>query len=162
MRNLIIIIATLFLSSFTSSPVKKFPELSLKTIQGQSFQLEKVFSKNKLTIIDYWATWCAPCKKELDAIKPHYNEWKSKGVELLAITIDDSQSINKVMPMVQQKQWDYTIVSDANRQSLVKLGFATVPQTYIVNQNGEIVYSHPGYTPGDEKELVKKINELLK
>lgn len=162
MRNSIFILVTLILSSFTSAPLKKFPELGLKTIQGQSFSLEKTFAKNKLTIVDFWATWCAPCKKELDAIKPYYKEWKDKGVELVAITIDDSQQLNKVMPMSQQKQWDYTIVSDVNKQSLVKLGFSSIPQTYIINQNGEIVYSHPGYTPGDEKELVKKINELLK
>ncbi|NOT37512.1 MAG: TlpA family protein disulfide reductase [Saprospiraceae bacterium] len=162
MRNLILALTAIFLSSFTSAPLKQFPQISLKTIQGQNYSLEKTFAKNKLTIVDFWATWCGPCKKELDAIKSHYKEWKGKGVELVAVTIDDAQALNKVMPMVQQKQWEYTIVSDVNKQSLANLGFSSIPQTYIVNQKGEIVYTHPGYTPGDEKELAKKISELLK
>ncbi|MCC6815142.1 MAG: TlpA family protein disulfide reductase [Saprospiraceae bacterium] len=163
MQKLFLLVITILLASFTStySPSKQFPSLSLKTLQGQNFSLEKAFAKNKLTVIDFWATWCGPCKKELDALKGLYKEWKNNGVEIIAISIDDSQQLNKVMPMVQQKQWEYTILSDVNKQSLTKLGFSSIPQTYIINQKGEIVYSHPGYTPGDEKELAKKINSLL-
>lgn len=162
MRITILTLIAISLSSFIDAPLKQFPNLSLKTIQGQSYSITNTFAKNKLTIVDFWATWCGPCKKELDALKTHYKDWKSKGVELVAITIDDAQQLNKVMSMVQQKQWDYTIVSDVNKQSLASLGFSSIPQTFIVNQKGEIVYSHPGYTPGDEKELGRKIEELLK
>jgi peroxiredoxin len=98
----------------------------------------------------------------LDALKTYYDEWKKQGVEVVAITIDDSQQINKVKPMIQQKGWKYTILSDVNKLSQNKLGYSAIPMTYIVNKSGDIVYSHNGYTPGDENELAEKVKELLK
>ncbi|MEO6189354.1 MAG: TlpA disulfide reductase family protein [Saprospiraceae bacterium] len=160
--NFVYSVLFLLLCSFVEAPSQKFPSLALKTLEGQNYSLDKAFAKNKLTIIDFWATWCGPCKKELDAIKGHYADWQKLGIELIAISIDDSQQLNKVNPMAQQKSWNYTILSDVNKQSLSKLGFSSIPQTYIINQRGEIVYSHSGYTPGDENELESKIKELLK
>ncbi len=150
------------LSSFNSPLVKKFPTLELKSLEGQNISLSQIFSKNQYTVIDLWATWCGPCKKELDALKTYYDEWKKQGVEVVAITIDDSQQINKVKPMIQQKGWKYTILSDVNKLSQNKLGYSAIPMTYIVNKSGDIVYSHNGYTPGDENELAEKVKELLK
>lgn len=162
MKQVIITLSLLMIfSGFTPKPTQKFPNIDIKTLEGQNFSLDKAFAKNKLTIVDFWATWCGPCKKELDAIKSHYSNWKKDGVELIAITIDDSQQLNKVKPMIQQKGWEYTVLSDVNKQCLNKLGFASIPQTYIVNQKGEIVYTHSGYTPGDENELESKIKALM-
>lgn len=156
---------TLFLSiSLLSFAIvdKKFPKANLKTLEGQTINLNNNFSKNKLTIINFWATWCSPCKKELDAIKQLYPDWKNMGVELVAVTIDDAQALNKVKPMVAQKGWTYTILSDQNKEMLRLLNFQSIPQTFVVDTNGNIVYTHNGYAPGDEHELGKKLKELLK
>lgn len=158
--RLSVICITLAMLSF-SSTTKKFPSLTLKTLDGKSYDMNKQFSKNKLTVISFWATWCSPCKKELDAMKTIYKDWQASGIEVMAVTIDDIQQLNKVKPMVQQKNWSYTILSDVNRESLKKLGFQSVPQTFVVDNNGNIVYSHSGYTPGDEKNLDKKLKEML-
>lgn len=91
----------------------------------------------------------------------HYSEWQKKGIEVVAVTIDDIQQVNKVKPMVQQKSWGYTILSDANKDSLKKLGFQSIPQTFVVDANGQILYTHSGYTPGDEHELEKKLMSFL-
>ncbi|MBK9271055.1 MAG: TlpA family protein disulfide reductase [Saprospiraceae bacterium] len=155
-----VICITLGMFAFTPS-VKKFPALTLKTLDGKSYDVNKNFSKNKLTVISFWATWCSPCKKELDAMKTIYKGWQDIGIEVVAITIDDIQQLNKVKPMVEQKKWSYTILSDVNRESLKKLGFQSVPQTFVVDKEGNIVYSHSGYTPGDEKNLDKKLREML-
>ncbi len=158
-------ISILFVSfaflSFTGVE-KVFPTANLKTLEGQNVRINDLFSKNKLTVISFWATWCSPCKKELDAMKSLYPEWKKMGVEVVAVTIDDAQALNKVKPMAAQKAWTYTILSDANKEMLRVLNFQSIPQTYVVDSKGNILYSHSGYTPGDEYELEKKLKGFLK
>lgn len=149
------------LLSFTIGD-KKFPKANLKTLDGKAVLLNSNFEKNKLTVISFWATWCSPCKKELDAIKDLYPEWKKLGVELVAITIDDAQALNKVKPLVAQKGWSYTILSDQNKDMLRLLNFQSIPQTFVVDATGNILYTHNGYAPGDEYELEKKLKEFLK
>jgi cytochrome c biogenesis protein CcmG, thiol:disulfide interchange protein DsbE len=140
---------------------KKFPTANLKTLEGQGVRLNDKFSKNKLTIVSFWATWCSPCKKELDAYKALYPEWRNSGIEVIAVTIDDAQALNKVKPMVAQKGWTFTILTDQNKEMLRLLNFQLIPQTFVVDSKGSIVYSHNGYAPGDEHELDKKLKSLL-
>lgn len=94
-------------------------------------------------------------------MKELYGEWKALGIELVAVTIDDAQALNKVKPMVAQKSWKYTVLSDQNKDLLRSLNFQTIPQTFVVDASGNILYSHSGYTPGDEYELDKKLRGLL-
>ena len=159
--SFLILFFSLFLLFFKDGE-KKFPVVNVKSLDGKSFDLSKEFAKNKLTVVSYWATWCSPCKKELDAIKDLYPNWKKEGIGLLAITIDNAQQLNKVKPLIQQKGWSYQVLSDINSESLRVLSFQTIPQTFIVNQEGMIIYSHSGYSPGDEFELEKKLKSLNK
>lgn len=159
--SLFVLFIALVLCSFKGND-KKFPTISLKSLDGKAVDIQKEFVKNKLTVVSYWATWCSPCKKELDAIKELYPEWKKDGIGLIAVTIDNAQQINKVKPMVQQKGWTYQVLSDVNGESLRALSFQSVPQTFVVDAQGNIVYSHNGYNPGDEFELEKKLKSLLK
>ncbi|MBK8483112.1 MAG: TlpA family protein disulfide reductase [Saprospiraceae bacterium] len=156
-----VLLASLFLLSFTMGD-KKFPTANLKSLDGKSVNLNASFAKNKLTVISFWATWCSPCKKELDAIHHLYPEWKKLGIEVVAITIDDAQALNKVKPLASQKAWQFTILSDQNKDMLRNLNFQSIPQTFVVDATGTILYTHNGYTPGDEYELEKKLKSFLK
>jgi thiol-disulfide isomerase/thioredoxin len=138
------------------------PSANLKTLDGQHVDLISFADNGKTTIISMWATWCAPCKKELDAIAEIYEEWQLKyNVELVAITIDTQRQLAKVKPMVESKGWNYTILSDANNQLRNSLGVMSIPQTFVVSPGGEIVYSHTGYSPGDEFELEEQLKRLV-
>jgi thiol-disulfide isomerase/thioredoxin len=142
---------------------KQLPDLSLKTLEGQPINAKQLAKKDKLTVISFWATWCAPCQKELQAIMPKYDSWqKNYKTELVAVTIDNAQGLPRVKPMVAQKKWKYTVVSDVNSQLLAQVGGQNVPYTVIVNEKGNVVYTHSGYKDGDELELEKKLIELSK
>jgi len=139
----------------------QMPSVNIKTLEGKSVNITDYAKEGQLTVISFWATWCTPCKKELDAIADIYEDWQEEyNMELLAITIDDARALAKVRPMVAQKNWDYTILSDANQNLMQALSFQTVPQTFIMDGKGNIVYSHSGYVPGDEYELEDKLAEL--
>ena len=145
----------------TETAAAQMPSIPLKTLKGQTVNIQDYLGDGKITVISFWATWCSPCKRELDAIADIYEEWQEDhNVELLAITIDDARSLAKVPALVETKGWDYTILADSKRELQKALNFQTVPQTFLVDQNGNIVYTHAGYNPGDELELEDEIIKI--
>ncbi|HRO73167.1 MAG TPA: TlpA disulfide reductase family protein [Saprospiraceae bacterium] len=140
-----------------------FPSVSIKTLDGKSVNIQEYTNNGKITVVSFWASWCTPCKRELDAIHEIYDEWVEKyDIQLLAITIDDARGLSKVPAMVKSKGWEFTVLADSKQELQRALNFQTIPQTFLLNQKGEIVYSHNGYNPGDELELEKKIADLVK
>ena len=137
------------------------PNINVKTLDGKTVNIQDFANNGKITVLSFWATWCSPCKKELDAIADIDPDWVEEyDMELVAVTIDTQRALAKVPGMVNTKGWEYTVLSDANQELQKALNFQTVPQTFIIDQNGVIVYSHSGYVPGDEYELEDKIKEL--
>ena len=110
-------------------------------------------------VISLWATWCVPCKNELDAIAEEYDDWvEDTGVTLYAVSIDDSRTAKRIKPMINGKDWEFEILLDENSDLKRAFGVSTVPFTVIIKQE-VIVYKHTGYTPGYENELY---DQLLK
>ncbi len=138
-----------------------WPSATIKDLNGAPVDVQKYAQNNKKTIISFWATWCIPCKKELDAIAEVYPDWvEDYNVELIAINIDNARSLSKVKPMVSAKNWEYEVLSDANQDLMRILNFQTVPYTFLLDESGKIVYEHTGYLAGDEYELEDKLKEL--
>lgn len=163
MKVLLLIISLFFSGLYipndhTVNELNKFPDVTLKNLEGKSVALSSITSGNKKTIISFWASWCKPCKLELDAIAEIYEEWQEDyDVELVAITIDNARGLAKVPGIVASQDWPFTILSDPNQELQHALNFQTIPQTFVVDKQGNIIYSHNGYTPGDELELEENL-----
>lgn len=136
-------------------------DADLKNIQGNSVSLKKeIQEKDKFYVLSFWATWCAPCLNELDSINDVYQDWKKElNVEVVAISTDDSRTISRVKPLINGKDWDFTVFLDTNNDLKRKLGFQSVPYLVIV-KNGEIVYTQNGYTPNSEVLLLERMKKL--
>ena len=142
---------------------QNLPSVNIKDLSGKTVNIQDFAKNGKITVISFWATWCAPCKKELDAIAEVYEDWQEDyDMELVAITIDNARALSKVPAMVETKNWDYIVLSDAKQELQRALNFQSVPQTFLLNEKGDIVYSHSGYVAGDEYELEDKIKALKK
>ncbi len=157
----ILTLAFLVLSiSVFAQDEQKLPSVTVKHLDGQSVDLSTYGENGKLTVISFWATWCTPCKKELDAINDIYEDWQEEfDVELLAITIDNSRQLTKVPGIVTTKGWEFEVLSADQNEIQTALNFQTIPQTFLIDKEGNIVYSHSGYVPGDEFELEDHIRE---
>ncbi len=146
-----------------SGPTSTIPAIDVKTLEGKTVSIKEYVGQGKITVISFWATWCSPCKRELDAIAEIYPDWQEEyNVELIAVTIDDARSMAKVPALVETKGWEYTILADSKRELQKALNFQTVPQTFLLDAEGNIIYTHSGYNPGDEIELEDKIAALAK
>ena len=138
----------------------ELPDVTLKTLAGQTVSLDEAVKEGRVTVLSFWATWCKPCIKELDEVSWLYPEWQENyNVEIVAITIDDARNLAKVAPLLEEKGWEYTMLSDVNQTLMKALAFQTVPQVFVVDKNRKIVWSHSGYVPGNEEELEHVIAE---
>ena len=141
----------------------KLPNATLKDINGKTVELNKIVKPGELTVISFWATWCAPCKKELDNMMDLYDDWKKNyKVHIIAVSVDDARTSAKVKSTVNAKGWDYTVLLDSNEELKRALNINSVPFTIVVNQKGEIVYQHANYKDGDEEALGEKLKALSK
>ena len=141
----------------------QLPSVVIKDIDGKAVKTDTLSNNGKPFIIDFFATWCKPCNRELTAISEVYEEWqKETGVKVIAVSIDQAQNINKVKPLVDNHGWPFEVLLDPNGDFKRALGVQMIPYTIIVDGKGNIVYKHNGYTDGAEDELIEKVRELIK
>ena len=146
--------------NFTLFAQEQLPNTTLKTLSGSNTTLTEIAAIDDLIVVSLWATWCVPCKNELDAVAEVYDDWVSEtGVKYYAVSIDDSRTAKRVRPMINGKGWEFEILLDENSDLKRAFGVSTVPYTVII-KSGEIVFKHTGYTPGFEDELYDQIVAL--
>jgi cytochrome c biogenesis protein CcmG/thiol:disulfide interchange protein DsbE len=165
MKNLLLPIVLFSLFSFTilSGDGDRIPSTVLKKLDGSKVNSNTFSNNGKPIIISFWATWCKPCKKELDAIQENYSDWvKETGVKLIAISIDDARSAGKVVTDVKSKGWDFEVYIDENSDFKRAMNVNNVPHTFLVDGQGKIVWSHNSYTEGDEDALYENVKRLAK
>ena len=139
----------------------KLPSISLKNLEGTTVSTTQNFiEKDKVYVFCFWATWCAPCIQELDAINEVYEDWKSQAnVEVIAVSIDDARTNKRVKPLVNGKGWEYKILMDSNQDFKRALGISNPPFTAVV-KNGEIFFTKNCPNPGSENHLLEQIKAL--
>jgi len=164
MKKLILSIFAISLFTLSSySQNKNLPSVKVKDLKGKLVNIQSLENDGNPIVISFWATWCKPCKKELNTIAEVYEDWQEDtGVKLVAISIDDSRSASKVKPYVNASGWEYEIYIDANRELARSMGVSTVPHTFLLNSNGKVVWEHKGYIDGDEDELLEQIEHISK
>lgn len=141
-------------------PAADVPDFSLKTLDGSTYRLSDDLGK-KVIILDFWATWCEPCKKFMKRLQEIQDT--HPGVTVVAISVDDSSAYTKVGQFIRGKGFRFTVLLDPDSQVAKVLNpELKIPFTVIIDKGGAIVYTHTGYAPGDEQEVIKKIESLPK
>ena len=149
--------------AFTSPNEKTIPTVNVKNLQGKTVSTKLFKNDGKPMVISFWATWCSPCKKELNNIAEVYDDWQDEtGVKLIAVSIDDARNKHKVKPYVDSKGWEYDVYIDANADFKRAMNVNNVPHTFLIDGNGHIVWQHNSYAPGDEDELYELVEKLSK
>lgn len=160
MKNILLILIAFVSLMASDSKVEAAPDFTLKTLKGKNYTLSKNLSG--LKVVNFWATWCVPCLGEMEALKKLHTEYDGKGVEFIAISVDDNKSSAKVPSYVRSRKLPFTILLDPQKSFYKKMHVANVPSVFVINEKQEIVYSHSGYTKGDEVALKAAIDKASK
>ena len=138
----------------------RLPKVTLKNTDGKSVQTDTLSNNGRPVIVSFFATWCKPCNRELNAIHEVYDDWQQEtGVRLVAVSIDQAQNVNKVKPMVDEYGWTYEVLLDTNGDFKRSLGVQMIPYVLVLDGKGNIVYKHNGYADGAETEVFEKVKE---
>jgi cytochrome c biogenesis protein CcmG, thiol:disulfide interchange protein DsbE len=169
MKKILLLVSLVSTISYAFSQDEKsvfqntIPAVDLKDVSGKTINTGSINNHGNPIIISFWATWCSPCKKELNTIHDDYEDWvEETGVKLIAVSIDDERTRSRVAPYVDSKGWEYDVLLDPNGEFKRAMGVNNVPHTFVIDGTGKIVYSHNNYAPGDEDKLYKAILDLAK
>ena len=156
----ILILTLLFATTQITFAQRSLPKVDLKTMDNTATSTA-AFDNMENQLLLAFGPLGASHGKELNTIAEEYEDWVDEtGVKIIAVSIDDSRNMSKVKPKVNAEMWEYEIYCDPNRDFARAMGVSSVPHTFLLNANKEIVWQHKGYVDGDEIELYEKIEEL--
>jgi peroxiredoxin len=134
------------------------PDFALKTLEGTVVRLSEL--RNKVVLINFWATWCAPCRLEMPAMQQMHAEYQSKGFEVLAINIE-SDADKEVRDFVKELRLMFPILLDPDMQNTQAYQAMGLPISFLVDRHGVIRSKTIGYHDWKSKETRHLVEQLL-
>lgn len=163
MKHLLLTIF-LGLGAICSAWGQDLPAVTLHDEAGKSIATRSLIDGKTPFVINFWMTTCKPCMKELEALTDEAIEWKgSFPLRIYAVSVDDSRSLQRAVAMASGSGWEgITPLFDVNGDLRRALNVTAVPQVFVYDANGKEVYTHIGYRPGDEAELLRALKNSAK
>jgi len=146
--------------SFAFAQEKSLPNIKLKDMSKKTHSLNSMV-EGKLTLINFWATYCIPCRKEMKHLNKISKTYSDQNVQVIGISIDDSRTVGRVKTMVKSQKVDYTILLDTDQKLYKNFNTIAMPFSILVNPEGNIIWEHTGYVPGDESKMESEIKRAL-
>ena len=154
------ILGLLLLLLTNTIQAQQLPEFSLKDLEYNLRSFEDLKGE-QLTLFDFWATWCKPCRKAIPELNKIYETYQERGVEIIGVNCDGPRSTAKVAPMARSLNIQYPVLLDINSDLMNEMNLANFPTLLAVNSKGKVVYVHEGFALGDEVEIIEAIDDLI-
>ncbi|HXX64736.1 MAG TPA: TlpA disulfide reductase family protein [Bacteroidota bacterium] len=129
------------------------PNFTLPTATGGTIELAKLHGK--VVVVNFWATWCGPCRSEIPGMQEVYEKYKSKGLEIIGVSLDQ-KGWDVINPFVKRMNISYPVVLGNNQVAESYGHIDAIPATFIVGKKGEVLQHHVGYMSKEEFEQAVK------
>lgn len=140
---------------------QQIPAVSLQDGAGKVVTTAALIDHKTPFVVSIWMTTCKPCLKELDILSEEFPDWDGGfPLRIYAVSMDDSRSQKRAVAMAQGRDWDgITALFDVNADLRRALNVSSVPQVFVYDKEGKLFYTHIGYRPGDEQELLNQVRQ---
>lgn len=155
--TLTLISAIFFLPLTISFASEQAPNVSLPTLQGKTVALGEL--KGQVVYVDFWATWCPPCRKSFPWMEQMHQRYKDLGLHIVAISLDQKRDI--IDRFLKNHTASFTILHDTEGSSAEAFKVRGMPSSYLIDRQGNLRLSHEGFNDADKPKLERKIKQLL-
>lgn len=160
MKKAILVIAAL-MAAVAANAQKVVTTVNVVNAKGETVSVASLLPKDKPVILSFWDTACKPCLQEMSAISDCYFDWKDEfDFEVVAVSTDDSRNSSKAVPLAKGRGWPFVIALDKNGDFKRAMNVQNNPTMFILDKTGKVVYTHIGYTPGDEQAVYETLKKL--
>ena len=140
------------------APTTPAPDFTLRAMDGPNMRLQE--QRGRVVMVNFWATWCGPCRQEMPQLNRLYEKYKSSGFVLLGVNVDDD--VAKAAELAAKLGVTFPVLLDTEKTVSKLYDVSTMPSTMIIDRDGKVRYVHRGYLAGYEDNYEKQIRELLK
>jgi peroxiredoxin len=140
------------------APTAPAPDFTLRTLDGQKLRLGE--QRGRVVLVNFWATWCGPCRQEMPHLNKLYEKYKSSGFVLLGVNVDDDT--RQAAGVADKLGVKFPVLPDADKRVSRQYDLSAMPSTVLIDRDGKVRYLHRGYQSGYEDTYDKQIRELLK
>lgn len=137
---------------------KTAPDFTLKSLTGKNLKLSDY--RGQVVLINFWASWCGPCRQEMPRLNKLYQDFRRAGFVILGVNVDDKRATAR--RFAQQLSVSFPVVHDSRKQVSQRYGLDAMPYTVIVDRDGKVAQVHRGYRSGVEKQYRDVIHKLLR
>jgi peroxiredoxin len=158
-RFLTALFAVMFVSSLQAVTLDKAaPDFTLKSLHNGNIKLSE--QAGNVVLLNFWASWCAPCRKEMPLLNDLHNKYKALGFSVIGVNVEQESNLAKTF--ISSYPVDFPILLDVSNKASKLYDVNAMPTTVIIDRNGVVRHLHKGYKSGDEKAYKKMVKKLLR
>jgi len=155
-----IVVSIALITVASAGPVaapKSAPDVSFQTADGRTVRLATY--RGRIVLVDFWASWCAPCQRSFPALDALYRDFRSRGFEVLAVNLDEQR--RNAEGFLSQHPTRVTVLFDPPAASPVAFDVKGMPSSFLIDRAGQIRFTHMGYSGNVDASYRKEITQLL-
>jgi peroxiredoxin len=133
------------------------PEIGLNDLDGRPMRMNEL--RGKVVLVDFWASWCAPCRQEFPVLQRLHQRFASQGLVIVGVSVDNE--LRNVRDFLRRNPASFRIVHDPRKEVAGRYGGRAMPSSYLIDRRGIVRFYHPGFRAGDAAQLEREVQQLL-